>query len=238
LQIVEVILDNYETDVSDVESVGHESCHNWVQEVLKGEGRNAVSVMKGAITKLYSTKESARFRDPSNLNRKETQIPKVWAQICVQNLARLLKEVTTVRRVLDPMFHYFDAGKHWSPEQGLSVAVLRDMQYCMDISGNEQLFFPIVIRHLDQKVVADQPSLKANIVEIVANLARHSKAKPTVADLGAMSDLLKHLRKSIQFTMESSPSTGHLVEDHQNLQTALDECLTELVKRVLFVTCR
>lgn len=40
-----------------------------------------------------------------------------------------------MRRVLDPMFHYFDAGKHWSFEQGLSVAVLRDMQHFMDKSG-------------------------------------------------------------------------------------------------------
>jgi ribosome-associated translation inhibitor RaiA len=99
-------------------------------------------------------------------------------------------------------------------------------------AGNEQLFLPMLVRHLDHKVVAEKASTKANIVVIITNLARISKAKPTVAIIGAMSDLLKHLRKSIQFTVELSSFTWHLAEDHRNLQKALDECLTELVKRV------
>ncbi|CAM6091632.1 unnamed protein product [Calypogeia fissa] len=235
-EIVEVILDNFEIDVADLDTEsqdrGGESSQKWVQEVLKGEGRTAVSVMKGAITKLYWSKETSRFKDPANLNRKEMQLPKVWSQICVQILARLSKEVTTVRRILDPMFHYFDGGKHWSPEQGLSVAVLRDLQYFMDKSGNDQLFLPMLVRHLDHKAVADQPSLKANIVEIIGILARHSKAKRTTADIGAMSDLVRHLRKTIQVNLESLASNGYVPEDQQNLQTALEDCLTELVKRV------
>lgn len=103
-------------------------------------------------------------------------------------------------------------------------------------AGNEQLFLPMLVRHLDHKAVVDQPSMKANIVEIIGNLARHSRSKPTIADIGSISDLLKHLRKSIQFTLESSVTIGYLIEDHQSLQTALEECLTELVKRVMFLT--
>lgn len=98
------------------------------------------------------------------------------------------------------------------------------------LAGNEQLFLPMLVRHLDHKDVANEPSMKANIVEIIGILARLSKAKPRIADIGAMSDLLRHLRKSLQFIVESS--NGHLTEDYQNLQTALEDCLTELVKRV------
>lgn len=105
-----------------------------------------------------------------------------------------------------------------------------------DFAGNEQLFLPMLVRHLDHKAVADQPAMKANIVGIISNLASHSKAKPTLADIGAMSDLLKHLRKSIQFILESSGTGGYHVEDHRSLQTALEDCLTGIVKRVQFLT--
>lgn len=50
-----------------------------------------------------------------------------------------------MRRILDPMFSYFDGGKHWSPEQGLSVVVLRDMQHFMDKSGTGGLRSPTTV---------------------------------------------------------------------------------------------
>lgn len=50
-------------------------------------------------------------------------------------MATLAKEATTVRRVLDPMFRYFDAGKHWSLERGLALVVLQNMQFLMEQTG-------------------------------------------------------------------------------------------------------
>ena len=43
-------------------------------------------------------------------------------------MAKLAKEATTVRRVLEPMFRIFDSGKHWSPQHGLALCILYDMQ--------------------------------------------------------------------------------------------------------------
>ncbi|BFI42403.1 protein EFR3 [Marchantia polymorpha subsp. ruderalis] len=235
--IVAVVLDNYDADIADLEQELQERAEphddsNWVK-VLKGEGRGAVSAMTRAISKLYSHKDNARAKDPTTLTSTESEQPKVWSQICVQNLAKLAKEATTVRRIMEPMFQYFDGGSHWSPEQGLALPVLREMQFNMIKSGNEKLFLPVLVRHLDHKSVVDQPALKTNIVEVIGTLARQSKAKATVSDVGSMSDLLKHLRKSILFTRDATHFTHrHMMEEHKALQMALEDSLTEFAKRV------
>lgn len=61
-------------------------------------------------------------------------MPKVWAQICIQRVVQLSKESTTMRRVLDPMFVYFDTRQQWVPS-GLAFIVLSDMAYFMDTPG-------------------------------------------------------------------------------------------------------
>ena len=68
-------------------------------------------------------------------SREEMEMPSVWSQICVQNMATLAKEATTVRRVLEPMLRYFDVGKQWSLDRGLSLVVLQDMQFLMEKAG-------------------------------------------------------------------------------------------------------
>lgn len=59
----------------------------------------------------------------------------MWAQICIQRMVELAKESTTMRRVVDPMFMYFDSRRHWSPRQGLAMILLSDMSYLMETSG-------------------------------------------------------------------------------------------------------
>lgn len=67
--------------------------------------------------------------------REERESPQVWSHICVQKLAELAKESTTMRRVLDPMLSYFDKKKEWPPRHGLALLVLSDMAYPEKISG-------------------------------------------------------------------------------------------------------
>ena len=55
-----------------------------------------------------------------------------------------------MRRVLDPMFIYFDSGRHWAARHGLALRVLSDMSYLVKSSGN------FVTHHLS--------SLSANII--------------------------------------------------------------------------
>lgn len=50
-------------------------------------------------------------------------------------MTELAKEATTVRRVLEPLFHNFDTGNHWSSDGGIACAVLCDMEVFME-SGN------------------------------------------------------------------------------------------------------
>jgi protein EFR3 len=55
---------------------------------------------------------------------------------CLHNLARLAREATTVRRVLEVLFRYFDNNNMWSPSSGLSLCVLLDMQTTLEKSGS------------------------------------------------------------------------------------------------------
>lgn len=61
--------------------------------------------------------------------------PSYWSRICLANMARLAKEATTVRRVLEPLFHCFDSEKYWSPERGVAFSVLAYMQSLLEESG-------------------------------------------------------------------------------------------------------
>ena len=68
--------------------------------------------------------------------REDATNPCFWSRVCLHNMAKLAKEATTIRRVLESLFRYFDTGNSWSPENGLAFPVLKDMQFLMDSSGN------------------------------------------------------------------------------------------------------
>lgn len=50
-------------------------------------------------------------------------------------MAKLAREATTVRRVLEALFCHFDQNDLWSPDHGLVLPVLLDMQSVMENSG-------------------------------------------------------------------------------------------------------
>eukprot|EP00249_Psilotum_nudum_P022334 c28475_g1_i1 orf=207-3284(-) len=230
--VVAVTLDNYDLPSVNLEEDNSwgEAHHNWVKEVLKVDGRVSLASMKDSVARFSFQKGSYHLKDPSSLTRIEAEMPNVWAQICVQNMACLAKEATTVRRVLEPMFQYFDAGKHWSPERSLALTVLRDMLFLMEKSGNDHLLLAVLVRHLDHKNVSHQAQMKADIVEITTILARLSKAKATVTEVGVISDLFRHLRRTLQCSLEAS---GPLERNWNNsLQMALEECLLEFARKV------
>lgn len=70
-----------------------------------------------------------------HLNRDASKSPSYWSRICLYNMARLAKEATTVRRVLEPFFHSFDSENYWSSEKGLARSVLTYMQLLLEESG-------------------------------------------------------------------------------------------------------
>ena len=89
-----------------------------------------------------------------NFHREDAKNPCFWSRICLQNMAKLAKEATTMRRVLESLFRYFDNGKLWPTKNGLAFPVLKDMQILMDDSGInitfivKNIFPPFIWRYL------------------------------------------------------------------------------------------
>ncbi|XVE89558.1 hypothetical protein DITRI_Ditri20bG0005700 [Diplodiscus trichospermus] len=228
-QIVHATLDNYELDThaEDGNERG-DPHHNWVDEVVRCEGRGATVVCDSSPGNMIIRPQPEK-KDPSLLTREEIETPKVWAQICIQRMVELAKESTTFRQVLDPMFVYFDSRQQWVPQQGLAMVVLSDMSY-WEASGNRQLILAAVIRHLDHKNVAHDPRLKSYIIQVAAALARQIRSRGVLAEIGFVSDLCRHLRKSFQATLES------VGEQESNLnillQNSIEDCLLEIAKGI------
>ncbi|CAM6009795.1 unnamed protein product [Sphagnum balticum] len=237
-EIVTLALENYALQSLETGTDENErgAQHHRVKEVMRSDSRaRAVAAMREAMHKLQHHKMQSHMKDPSNLTREEMEMPSVWSQVCLQNVASLAKEATTVRRMLEPMFRYFDKGRHWSLQHGLALAVLGDIQLFMEKTENDQLLLAALVRHLDHKKVEESLSTKTNIISLTAVLARQSKAKATVAEVGAMSDLLRHLQKSLQSGMETSMVVGDNKDfpgQNSALQTAIEECLMEFGRRV------
>lgn len=227
-EIINAVLVNYELD-AQAEDDARESHHNWVDEVVRHEGR-AAAAGNDASLGCITLRPRPEIKDPSLLTREETETPKVWAQICIQRMVELAKESTTMRRVLDPMFIYFDSRQHWVPREEVAVSVLSDMSYMAESSGNQQLILAAVIRHLDHKNVAHNSRLKSYIVQIAASLARLIRSGTVLAELCFVSDLCRHLRKSFQATHEM------VGEQELNLnimlQNSIEDCLLEIAKGV------
>ncbi|KAF4389767.1 hypothetical protein F8388_009900 [Cannabis sativa] len=230
-EIVHVTLDNYELDTLDEEDNERlESQHNWVDEVVRSEGRIG-AILGSDASPCSMIRPRPEKKDPSLLSREETETPKVWAQICIQRMAELSKESTTMRRILDPMFVYFDSGRHWV-SQGLALLVLSDMSYFMEASGNQQLTLTYVIRHLDHKNVSHDPELKSYIIQVATGLARQIRSGTMLAEIGFVSDLCWHLRKSLQATIQLAVEQESNSNVNIMLQNSIEDCLLEIAKRI------
>ncbi|XP_042512049.1 protein SEMI-ROLLED LEAF 2-like [Macadamia integrifolia] len=228
-EIVHVTLDNYEPDINLVDDGQREEPHhNWVDEVVRCEARGGAGVRSDFIPSYIRLR--CEKKDCTLLTSEEIENPKVWAQICVQKMAELGKESTTMRWVLDLMFNYFDKGGHWVPQQGLAMVVLSDMCYFVGTAGNEQLILAAVIRHLDHKSVAHDQRIKSDIIQIATALARQLRTRAIVSEIGIFSDLCRHLRKSLQATVELVGQQESNL--NSSLQTSIEDCLLEISKGI------
>lgn len=97
------------------------------------------------------------------------------------------------------------------------------------ISGNQQLVLAAVVRHLDHKNVAHDPQLKSYIIQVAAALAKQIRSRRMLAEIGFVSDLCRHLRKSFQATLESGKQDTNL---NILLQNSIEDCLLEIAKGV------
>ncbi|KAL1212768.1 Protein SEMI-ROLLED LEAF 2 [Cardamine amara subsp. amara] len=230
-EIVHAILDNYEADVivQTNEDREEQNC-NWVNEVIRCEGRG--TAVSGCPSPSYMiVRPRTARKDPTLLTREETEMPKVWARICLQRMVDLAKESTTLRQILDPMFSYFNSRRQWTPPNGLAMIVLSDAVYLMETSGSQQLVLSTVVRHLDNKHVANDPELKAYIVQVAGCLAKLIRTSSYLRDISFVNDLCRHLRKSFQGT--ARPIGDEELNLNVMLQNSIEDCMREIAKGVV-----
>ncbi|XVE75621.1 hypothetical protein DITRI_Ditri12bG0107900 [Diplodiscus trichospermus] len=228
--IVSVVLENYGSSRKNLENRnGTQS--RWVQEVLKNEGQ--VSPSPDVLTTVPSWGAIVNDKGELNVTVEDAQNPSFWSRVCLHNMAKLAKEATTTRRVLESLFRYFDNENLWSLQSGLAFPVLKDMQLSMDSSGqNAHLLLSVLIKHLDHKNVLKQPDMQLQVLEVTASLAQYSKVEPSVAILGAVSDLMRHLRKSIHCSLDDATMGADIINWNRNFKEAVDNCLVQLSQKV------
>ncbi|XP_026662768.1 protein SEMI-ROLLED LEAF 2-like isoform X2 [Phoenix dactylifera] len=232
--VVTIVLENYggpQKKSEDLHQSSKDSQSRWVQEVLKAEGH--VDPSPFVMSRVPSWRSIFNEKGELCLTKDEAQNPNFWSRVCVHNMAKLAKEATTVRRVLESLFRYFDSNNSWSSQNGLALVVLMDMQLLMEKTGqNTHLLISIMVKHLEHKAVLKQPDLQLNIVEVTASLAGQSKAQASVAIIGAISDLVRHLRKTMHCTLGSQDLGDDMIRWNNKFQTAVDECIVRLSKKV------
>lgn len=86
------------------------------------------------------------------------------------------------------------------------------------------------IRHLDHKNVSHDPQLKSHIIQVASALASQIRSGAVLEEIGFVSDLCRHLRKSLQATAESVGEQESNV--NSMLQSSIEDCLLEIARGV------
>ncbi|KAJ6959190.1 hypothetical protein NC653_037483 [Populus alba x Populus x berolinensis] len=73
-----------------------------------------------------------------------------------------------------------------------------------------------------------QPSLQVDIVNVTERLGQSAMQRATVVNIGATSDLMKHLRKCLQNSSKFSNPRGGSDGWNADLQFALEKCISQL----------
>ncbi|KAJ7949190.1 ARM repeat superfamily protein [Quillaja saponaria] len=192
------------------------------------------NVKKAAsIDRISSWRMIVNERGEVNVPVDDAKSPRFWSRVCLNNMAKLAKEATTIRRVLESLFRYFDKGNLWSPEHGLALSVLQDMQLIIENCGqNTHFLLSILIKHLDHKNVLKNPNMQLDIVDVVTSIAQQTKVQQSMAIIGALSDMMRHLRKSIHCSLDDSNLGDEVIQWNQKFRVAVDNCLVQLSLKI------
>ncbi|KAA3465198.1 Armadillo-type [Gossypium australe] len=229
-QIVSVVLENYEDPRKNLEN--HNGGESQLEkEVVKDEGHDSPSPDVPITFPSWDT--IVNGNGELNVSVEDAQNPSFWSKVCLHNMANLAKEATTARRVLESLFRYLDSENLWSLQTGLAFPVLKDMQLLMESSGqNTHFLLSLLVKHLDHKSVLKQPDVQLQILEVTSSLARYSKVEPSIAILGAVSDVMRHLRKSTHCSLDDATLGVDTINWNKNFKEAVDNCLVQLSQKV------
>ncbi|GJN22464.1 hypothetical protein PR202_gb10026 [Eleusine coracana subsp. coracana] len=213
--VVSAVMENYESPYAnsdDNDTTVEDRRIRWVSEVLKTEGHEPPAVT--ILTRVPSWKD-------------------IRAAHGELKLTIISREATTVRRVLEAIFRYFDTNNLWSPSKGFALCVLLDIQIVMEKSGqNAHILLSMLVKHLEHKNVLKQPDMILDVTEVTARLAEHSKAQSSTALMAAISDMVRHLGKSMQSLVADSGSGDNMANWNNRYGKAVDECLVQLSRKV------
>lgn len=98
------------------------------------------------------------------------------------------------------------------------------------ISENKQLILASIVHHLDHKNISHDPELKSYVIKTTSALVRQVRSEVALKDIGYVTDLCRHLRKSLQATVESVGE--HEFNLNALLQSSIEDCLFEIGKGV------
>lgn len=233
--IITATLENYIDFTVNLEngqdSKQSEPSEQWVQGVLNSDDHS--SSFPDMSKKVSSSPNSMNANTKLTSSIETAKSPSYWARVCLRNMALLTKEATSVRRVLEPLFHSFDTENYWGSEKGLACSVLMHFQCLLEESGeNSHLLLSILVKHLDHKNIVKQPDIQISIVNVVTHLVESAKEKASATIVGVINDLIKHLRKCMQYSTEASSPKDGLNTSNSNLQSALEKCILQLSKKV------
>ncbi|KAG7027726.1 Protein EFR3-like B, partial [Cucurbita argyrosperma subsp. argyrosperma] len=227
MQIVAVILENYGAPAKDPDKLNDQ----WVQEVVRDKGH--ISSSSVVMMSTPSWREIVTEGGELNLIGEDVRNPCFWSRVCLHNMAKLAKEATTMRRILESLFRYFDNGNLWSIEHGIAAPVLKDLQFLMDKCGqNTHVLLSILIKHLDHKNVLKLPKMQLDIVAVATALAQEAKVEPSIAIISSVSDCMRHLRKSIHCSLDDANLGDEVKNWNKSLNQAVDQCLIQLIYKV------
>ncbi|KAK9057715.1 hypothetical protein SSX86_022551 [Deinandra increscens subsp. villosa] len=186
-----------------------------------------------ALTNVPSWSTIVNEKGELNVLAVDAKNPNFWSRLCLQNMANLGKEATTMRRVLESLFRNFDSENLWPFPQGVAYPVLKDMQIIMDESGhNTHFLLSILIKHLDHKNVLKKPDMQIDIIEVTTSLARDTRKEVSVAIVGAITDVIRHLRKSVHLALDDADMGADVIKWNKRFHEVVDECLVELSSKV------
>ena len=75
--------------------------------------------------------------------------------------------------------------------------------------------------------------MQLDIVGVITCLAQHTRAQQSVAIIGALSDMMRHLRKSIHCSLDDSNLGAEVIQWNQKYRKEVDECLVQLTIKVI-----
>lgn len=97
---------------------------------------------------------------------------------------------------------------------------------------NTQFLLSILVKHLDHKTVQKQPEMQLNMINVATSLAQQSKPETSLANISTINDLVRHLRRSMQCTIDNIGLTEDTSKWSTKFQTAIEECLVQLSNKV------